>query len=68
MSRFSPCCRPNAAVSRIERAFERVGKFGGPDGVVIQALTGARGYVVSSHCRRVIYRTMTAAVRAAKNW
>ena len=68
MSRYSPCCRPNAAIARIERAFERVGKFGGPDGVVIQALTGDRGFVVSSHCRRVVYRTVTAAVRAAKSW
>lgn len=68
MSGFSSCCRPNKSVARIERAFERVGKFGTPDGVVISALTGDRGYVVSDSRQRVHYRTVTAAVRAAKTW
>ena len=68
MSNYSPCCRPNAAIARIERAFERVGKFGGYDGVVIQALSGDRGYIVSSHGKRVVFATETAAVRAAKSW
>ena len=68
MSGFSSCCRPNSSVARIERAFERVGKFGGYDGVVVTALTGDRGYVVRSHSKSVIFATVTAAVRAAKIW
>ena len=68
MSSYSPCCRPNSAVRRIERAFERQGKFGTPGGVVITALTGDRGYIIYDSRHRVHYRTLTAAVRAAKTW
>ena len=68
MPGFSACCRPNSSVARIERAFERHGKFGGHDGVVVTALTGDRGYVVRSHSKSVIFATVTAAVRAAKIW
>ena len=68
MSNFSPCCRPNAAVARIERAFERAGKFSASHGVVVAELTGNRGYMVRGDGKRVVFATMTAAVRAAKNW
>tara|TARA_R110000868_G_scaffold88462_1_gene246627 strand:- start:82 stop:231 length:150 start_codon:yes stop_codon:yes gene_type:complete len=48
---------------RIERAFERHGK-----NVVVWELTGNRGYIVSGSERKVIYKSVTAAVRAARQW
>lgn len=68
MSRWSSCCRPNAGVARIERAFERQGKLSGAGGVVVSELPGNRGYQVSDWQRTVRFATMTAAVRAAKVW
>ena len=63
MASYSSCCRPNRDVQRIERAFERHDKS-----VVVWELTGNRGYVVSGSERRVIFKSVTAAVRAASQW
>ena len=63
MASYSSCCRPNQDVKRIERAFERHDKS-----VVVWELTGNRGYIVSGSERRVIFKSVTAAVRAARQW
>ena len=63
MTSYSACCRPNRDVARIERAFDRHGK-----NVVVWELTGNRGYIVSGSERKVIYKSVTAAVRAARQW
>jgi hypothetical protein len=63
MTSYSACCRPNRDVARIERAFARHGK-----NVVVWELTGNRGYIVSDSERKVAYKSVTAAVRAARQW